>query len=54
MTAWRYQLYPVSPGREASQVQEALNNLGQQGWELVAVTDDGTNGKIYILKQPAE
>jgi hypothetical protein len=30
-----------------------LNDLGQQGWELPAVTDAG-DAKIFILKQPDE
>ena len=55
MTAWRYQLF-ISSSREAEAdayqgLQDELNDLGQQGWELTAVTDEG-DAKIFILKQP--
>ena len=57
MTAWRYQLF-ISSSREAEAdayqgVQDQLNDLGQQGWELTAVTAAG-DAKIFILKQPDE
>ena len=57
MTAWRYLLF-ISSSREAEAdayqgLQDELNDLGQQGWELTAVTDEG-DAKIFILKQPDE
>ena len=57
MTAWRYQLF-ISSSREAEAdayqgLQDELNDLGQQGWELTAVTGEG-DAKIFILKQPDE
>ena len=55
MTTWRYLLF-ISSSREAEAdayqgLQDELNDLGQQGWELTAVTDEG-DAKIIILKQP--
>ena len=55
MTAWRYLLF-ISSSREAEAddyqgLQGELNDLGQQGWELTAVTDAG-DAKVFILKQP--
>jgi len=32
-------------------LQDQLNDLGREGWELTAVTDVG-DAKIFILKQP--
>jgi hypothetical protein len=32
-------------------LQDQLNDLGREGWELTAVTDAG-DVKIFILKQP--
>ena len=57
MTTWRYQLF-ISSSREAEAddyqgLQDELNDLGQQGWELTAVTDAG-DAKVFILKQPDE
>jgi len=58
MTTWRYQLFVISVGAQAGAdvsghqgLQDELNDLGQQGWELTAVTDAG-DAKIFILKQP--
>ena len=34
-------------------VWDQLNDPGQQGWELTAVTD-ASDAKIFILKQPDE
>jgi hypothetical protein len=58
MTTWRYQLFVISIGAQAGAdvlghqgLEDELNDLGQQGWELTAVTDAG-DAKIFILKQP--
>ena len=60
MTTWRYQLFVISVGAQAGAdvlghqgLEDELNDLGQQGWELTAVTDAG-DAKIFILKQPDE
>jgi hypothetical protein len=60
MTNWRYQLFVISVGAQAGAdvlghqgLQDQLNDLGQDGWELTAVTDAG-DAKIFILKQPDE
>jgi hypothetical protein len=34
-------------------LQDQLNDLGREGWELTAVTVAG-DAKIFILKQPDE
>ena len=60
MTTWRYQLFVISIGAQAGAdvsghqgLEDELNDLGQQGWELTAVTDAG-DAKVFILKQPGE
>ena len=60
MTTWRYQLFVISVDAQAGAdvlghqgLQDQLNDLGQEGWELTAVTDAG-DAKIFILKQPDE
>ena len=60
MTTWRYQLFVISVGAQAGAdvlghqgLQDQLNDLGREGWELTAVTDAG-DAKIFILKQPDE
>ena len=59
MTTWRYQLFVISIGAQAGAdvsghqgLEDELNDLGQQGWELTAVTDEGDAQIIFILKQP--
>ena len=58
MTTWKYQLFVISVGAQAGAdvaghqgLEDELNDLGQQGWELTAVTAAG-DAKIFILKQP--
>jgi hypothetical protein len=60
MTNWRYQLFVIGGSGDAERdvlahqgLQDELNDLGQQGWELTAITDAG-DAKIFILKQPEE
>ena len=53
MRTWRYQLFISSSGEGHQGLQDQLNDLGQDGWELTAVTDAG-DAKIFILKQPDE
>ena len=60
MTPWRYQLFVIDgSGRTEGGalthqgLEDELNDLGRQGWELTAVTDTG-DAKIFILKQPDE
>jgi hypothetical protein len=60
MTTWKYQLFVISVGAQAGAdvlghqgLQDQLNDLGQDGWELTAVTDAG-DAKIFILKQRDE
>jgi TPR repeat protein len=55
MTTWKYQLFVISEGAQAGAdvaghqgLEDELNDLGQQGWELTAVTDAG-DAKIFIL-----
>jgi hypothetical protein len=60
MTTWRYQLFVIGGSGEAEGdvlthqgLEDELNDLGRQGWELTAVTDAG-DAKIFILKQADE
>ena len=60
MTTLRYQLCVIGGSGEAGAdalahqgLQDEPNDLGQQGWELTAVTAAG-DAKIFILKQPDE
>ena len=60
MTTWRYQVFVISVGAQAGAdvlghqgLQDQLNDLGQEDWELTAVTDAG-DAEIFILKQPDE
>jgi len=52
-TTWQYHLLFLSESRDTRQVQQAMDDLGRQGWEFVAVTDAGEDHKIFIFKRPA-
>lgn len=51
---WSYKLVEVKPsflGLKSSEVEEALNQLGLQGWELVSVANIGMTIRLYMKKE---
>ena len=52
MQKWEYYLMIQNPSREPTQVQEALTNLGESGWELVSIYMNDTGNNVFILKKP--
>ncbi len=48
---WRYRVKTVDGSAAAD--ESALNNLGEDGWELVGVAIQGPKSFLY-LKQPCE
>ena len=54
MTTWQYRVF-VNPGDDTPGVQETLDYLGLDGWELVTVETRGEPGDRTIrlyLKRP--
>jgi hypothetical protein len=48
---WRYLVYPVTH-KEVSGIDQKLNALGRDGWELVGVNSlDGGASGVYFFKQ---
>jgi hypothetical protein len=50
--AWEYKLFlPVAPGPS---LQDQMNRLGAEGWELVAIKDDVTSPYrvVCFFKRP--
>ena len=48
MTKWEYQVAPVL-NHVAAQI---LNNFGQDGWELVTLSDNGSGNYVAFFKRP--
>ena len=48
MQKWEYRTLIWSPYRD---VGEELNNLGDEGWELVSVYPGAGGGNAYIFKR---
>ncbi|HZP14591.1 MAG TPA: hypothetical protein VFA96_02120 [Nocardioides sp.] len=48
MTQWEYSVAPVL-NHAAAQI---LNNFGQDGWELVTLTDNGSGNYVAFFKRP--
>lgn len=60
MTKWQYKIVQFSERSffsgqlKADKVEEELNKLGNQGWELVSLSSQGSMGAstVAILKKP--
>ena len=39
---WEYHFYQAGSGRDFEQAEEAMNNLGRAGWELVTTYTPAT------------
>lgn len=51
---WSYKVVELKPsfiGLKAVAVQDALNQLGAQGWELVSVLNQGLAIRLYLKKE---
>lgn len=56
MTKWQYRVF-VQKGEDTPEMQETLDYLGQDGWELVAVeahVGPGDKANRMYLKRPLE
>ncbi|MDQ3270192.1 MAG: DUF4177 domain-containing protein [Pseudomonadota bacterium] len=52
-TRWSYKVVDMKAtllGLKAEAVQQALNHLGMQGWELVNVQNLGLNLRLYLKR----
>jgi hypothetical protein len=53
-TRWTYKVVDVKATFlevKANAVQETLNQLGLQGWELVTAQQIGTSARLYLKKE---
>ncbi len=57
MTTWQHRVF-VNPGNDTPEIQEALDFLGQDGWELVAVEShvqpDDQSVRLYLKRPMSE
>lgn len=52
-TRWSYKVVELKSsflGLKAEAVQQALNQWGLQGWELVSVQNQGLNLRLYLKR----
>ncbi len=54
MQKWEYNLLVQNPNTECARCEEALNGLGQDGWELVTFYVNGAGDNVFVLKKLKE
>ncbi len=53
---WQYKVHTVKTGAFSSlekndaMIQDTLTRLGMEGWELVAVTTEGTYKRLFLKR----
>jgi hypothetical protein len=47
---WEYEFYPVAPDRDWASVMEALNEKGNDGWQVATFFEQG-NARGFLLKR---
>lgn len=48
---WQYQLITLASDRDALQVQDTLNAVGNDGWELVAIYPSSAAYNIFVFQK---
>ena len=52
MEKWRYRLITFPPNRDLEQVQEALDDAGGDGWDLVTLFHTTAGYNVFVFKRP--
>jgi hypothetical protein len=47
---WEYYFYSIGSERDERNIKEALDELGEDGWELVTVYQSEL--RVFVLKRP--
>jgi hypothetical protein len=50
---WEYHILALSGDRDDKSVQDALNGLGQGGWELVSHYDRDSS-RCFVFRRPLQ
>ena len=48
---WEYQFYVPAPDRDHKQLEEAMNELGQDRWELATTYMNAEDVNVFVLKR---
>lgn len=51
---YKYQVQQIPPGANAQQIEDFLNNAGQNGWLVVQVISVGTSMFVMAVKALSE
>lgn len=53
---WEYRVLPIAERPESASIEDVLNLMGGEGWELAGIDDSSGDGAQYIFKRllPAE
>jgi hypothetical protein len=51
---WRYQFYLSNQQRDHKDFEDAMNDLGQDGWELIETYIGPSGDRVFVLKRPID
>jgi hypothetical protein len=51
---WEYHFLELEASRSKAEVETALNELGREGWELIAAYRSNAGWNVFVCKRPME
>ena len=51
MEKWEYKVLSFDSNKTSRDIEKEINNLGNEGWELVTATNSNGNKAIYLKRR---
>lgn len=51
MEKWEYKVIWFSPSKSLQEIENTINGLGNDGWEMTSASDSGGNKLVYLKRR---